>query len=64
MSHPPCNLRTMANSKRDQSRFDREAMRAAERALIEAGFGFTVVLEETGPTETEADLATRPPLAA
>jgi len=54
----------MANSKRDQSRFDREAMRAAERALVEAGFGFTVVLEETGPTETEADLATRPPLAA
>ena len=64
MSHPPCNFPTMANSKRDQSRLDREAIRAAEQAMIEAGFGFTVVLEEAGPTEAEADLATRPPLAA
>ena len=53
----------MANSKKDQ-RMDREAIRAAEQAMIEAGFGFTVVLEETGRAEAEAALAIRPPLAA
>lgn len=63
MSHPPGNFRTMANSKKDQ-RMDREAIRAAEQAMIEAGFGFTVVLEETGRAEAEAALAIRPPLAA
>ena len=53
----------MANSKKDQ-RMDREAIRAAEQAMIEAGFGFTMVLEETGRQEAEAALATRTPLAA
>ncbi len=64
MSHPPSNFRTMANSKRNESRMDREAIQAAEQAMIEAGFGFTVVLEETGRTEAEEALAARPPLAA
>ena len=64
MSHPPSNFRTMANSRKDQSRIDREAIRAAEQAMLEAGFGFTVVLEETGRQEAEAALAARPPLAA
>ena len=54
----------MANSRKDQSRIDREAIRAAEQAMLEAGFGFTVVLEETGRQEAEAALAARPPLAA
>ena len=64
MSHPPSNFRTMAESKRNQSSRDQEAILAAELAIIEAGFGFTVVLEETGRTEAEAALAARPPLAA
>ena len=59
----PVTFRTMANSKKDQ-RMDREAIRAAEQAMIEAGFGFTMVLEETGRQEAEAALATRTPLAA
>lgn len=49
---------------RNQSSRDQEAILAAELAIIEAGFGFTVVLEETGQAEAEAALATRPPLAA
>ena len=64
MSHPPGNFRTMAENMRNQPGRDEEAILAAERALIEAGFGFTVVLEETGRQEAEAALATRPPLAA
>lgn len=64
MSHPPCNFPTMANSSRDQSRRDREAIRAAEQALIEAGFGFAVMLEEPAPVEATATPVTRPPLAA
>ena len=64
MSHAPCNFRTMAENMRNQSRSDREAIRATEQAMIEAGFGFTVVLEETGRAEAEAALAIRPPLAA
>ena len=56
----------MANIKRDQSRMDAEAFRAVEQAMLEAGFGFTEVLEETGRPESEAEaaLATRAPLAA
>ena len=64
MSHAPCNFRTMANSNRDQSRRDREAIRAAEQALIKAGLGFTVVLEKPAPAEATATPITRPPLAA
>lgn len=64
MSHPPSNFRTMANNKRDQSRIDREAIRAAEQAMIEAGFGFTVVLEKSAPAKVTATPAARPPLAA
>ena len=64
MSHPPCSFQTMANSNRDQSRRDREAIRAAEQALIEAGIGFTVVLEQPAPVEATATPITRPPLAA
>jgi len=54
----------MAENKRTQSSRDQEAILAAELAMIEAGLGFTVVLEETGRAEAEAALATRPPLAA
>jgi len=54
----------MAESKRNQSSRDQEAILAAELAIIEAGFGFTVVIEETGRTEAEEALAARPPLAA
>ena len=64
MSHARRKLRTMAENMRNQPGRDEEAILAAERALIEAGFGFTVVLEETGRAEAEAALAIRPPLAA
>ena len=54
----------MADNMRNQPSRDREAILAAELAIIEAGFGFTVVLEETGPAEAETAVAARPPLAA
>jgi len=54
----------MAENMRNQPSRDQEAILAAEQAIIEAGFGFTVVLEETGRAEAETAVAARPPLAA
>ena len=54
----------MAENMRNQPSRDQEAILAAEQAIIEAGFGFTVVLEETGRAEAEPPLAARTPLAA
>ena len=54
----------MAENMRSQPGRDEEAILAAERAMLQAGFGLTVVLEETGRAEAEAALAIRPPLAA
>ena len=43
---------------------DAEAVRAAEQAMLEAGFGFTVVLETPAPAQVTATPAASPPLAA
>ena len=60
----PENVRDMAENMRTQASRDREAILAAELAIIEAGFSFTAVLEETRRPEADTALATRPPLAA
>lgn len=57
MSHPRDNFDTMMNYSKDEPTIEHEAFAAAERALSEAGIGFTVV---EGPIRQAGE----PPLAA
>ena len=57
VSHPGDNFDTMMNYSKDEPPVEVEAFTAAERALSDAGIGFTVV---EGPTRQ----TTEPPLAA